>query len=700
MTLRLMMFAAIAPLLVLTTLLSARELLDLRREMGRQGELVTVTAESDRVADLVHELQKERGYSAGFISSGGTSFSGELSRQRAATDDVLDRVDTAIPLTSGISAETVSRAREGLTGLAALRGRVDGLDVTMAEAAGHYTRIIDALLSSSTRVRADRVSDQVGLLLQAQELVAKAKESAGLERAMGATILGSEDLSPAIHARFVALGARQAGYLADAALVLGDPRFGERIDELPSAPPVRQMREAITNLAYGGERGGMTAPQWFATSTDWIDGLRAVEAELVSEIRTLSRDAAQRAGGEFRLEALVVGGVVLLLLILGAALTERLVRRLRRLIGIMGEFVEGRFEAEVPWTTGRNEIVQMARSIDQFKALSRAAIEKKAEDEARLNARHQEVVDLVTEGLDALARADLTLSFDAEIAPEYDVIRMNFNLATERLRSVLTTLSDTVSGLEGRASGLLQTARDLSERTTRQVETIQSAADAVVRLSDLQDDTNDRLGTAKSLAGDARTRAEQSGDVVRNAMAAMDRIATSSERIAQITTMIEDISFQTNLLALNAGVEAARAGESGKGFAVVAMEVRELASRSSAAALEIKTLIEASASEVTSGVDLVDETGEALGAICDQVLKVDETLARVAEAADGQTRELRDVGATMKTLRDLTAQNTAVADDSRTASTDLADESGRLAALVGEFRLSDPARAPRGARAA
>ena len=95
----------------------------------------------------------------------------------------------------------------------------------------------------------------------------------------------------------------------------------------------------------------------------------------------------------------------------------------------------------------------------------------------------------------------------------------------------------------------------------------------------------------------------RSGEVVRDAVAAMGEIEQSAKQIGQIIGVIDEIAFQTNLLALNAGVEAARAGDAGKGFAVVASEVRALAQRSAEAAKEIKALISASSQQVERGVE-------------------------------------------------------------------------------------------------
>src|SRR5690606_39191 len=128
---------------------------------------------------------------------------------------------------------------------------------------------------------------------------------------------------------------------------------------------------------------------------------------------------------------------------------------------------------------------------------------------------------------------------------------------------------------------------------------------------------------AADVASKAHAEADRSGEVMRQAVSAMDGISRRSAEISDIVGVIDEIAFQTNLLALNAGVEAARAGDSGRGFAVVASEVRALAQRSAEAAKEIKALITASGSEVAEGVKLVAETGRALEGIADQVNEMD-----------------------------------------------------------------------------
>jgi methyl-accepting chemotaxis protein len=165
----------------------------------------------------------------------------------------------------------------------------------------------------------------------------------------------------------------------------------------------------------------------------------------------------------------------------------------------------------------------------------------------------------------------------------------------------------------------------------------------------------------------------------------MSEIEKSSTQISQIIGVIDEIAFQTNLLALNAGVEAARAGEAGKGFAVVASEVRALAQRSAEAAKEIKGLIQASTTHVSSGVELVGETGKALDRIAIQVTEINAIVAEIAASAQEQSTGLAEVNTAVNEMDQVTQQNAAMVEQSTAASHSLAQEADALATLIGRF---------------
>ncbi|SCY90934.1 Methyl-accepting chemotaxis protein (MCP) signalling domain-containing protein [Rhizobium sp. NFACC06-2] len=188
-----------------------------------------------------------------------------------------------------------------------------------------------------------------------------------------------------------------------------------------------------------------------------------------------------------------------------------------------------------------------------------------------------------------------------------------------------------------------------------------------------------------------RLGAEQSGQVVRDAVVAMQQIEKFSREISNIIGVIDEIAFQTNILALNAGVEAARAGEAGKGFAVVAQEVRELAQRSATAAKEIKTLIVTSGDQVRSGVELVGNTGKALEVIVSEVQHINQHVNAIVESAREQPIGIQEINSAVNTMDQGTQQNAAMVEQSTAASHSLAKEAAALNQLIAQFDVRNAA---------
>lgn len=167
----------------------------------------------------------------------------------------------------------------------------------------------------------------------------------------------------------------------------------------------------------------------------------------------------------------------------------------------------------------------------------------------------------------------------------------------------------------------------------------------------------------------------------------MSTIEGSSDQIAQIIGVIDDIAFQTNLLALNAGVEAARAGEAGKGFAVVASEVRGLAQRSADAATEIKTLITESSKQVEQGVSLVGDAGKSIGTIVRRVNEISRLISDIANGAIEQSTGLGEINTGVSQLDNVTQQNAAMVEQATAAGHLLHADATKLFGLMARFEL-------------
>ncbi|SFT44425.1 methyl-accepting chemotaxis sensory transducer with TarH sensor [Kosakonia arachidis] len=230
---------------------------------------------------------------------------------------------------------------------------------------------------------------------------------------------------------------------------------------------------------------------------------------------------------------------------------------------------------------------------------------------------------------------------------------------------------------------------ELSGRTDQQAAALQQTAASMEELTSTVRNNAQNVREAQKLAGNARQVAKQGGDITSTVVATMHGISESSQKIADITSVINSISFQTNLLALNAAVEAARAGEQGRGFAVVASEVRLLAQRSAQAAKEIEALISESVNRVQTGAEQVQEAGEAMSTIINTVGQVNALMGEITIASDEQSKGIDQIGQAMTEMDRATQQNAALVQEAKANAIALEEEAGRLNDAIALFDLGD-----------
>jgi methyl-accepting chemotaxis protein len=322
---------------------------------------------------------------------------------------------------------------------------------------------------------------------------------------------------------------------------------------------------------------------------------------------------------------------------------------------------------------------------------------RQAEEAAAARAREQAaVVESLASGLALLAEGDLEFRIRQDFPASYQKLKDDFNGAMDKLHGVMRSIATSALGVRAGANEISQSADDLSRRTEHQAASLEEAAAALDQITMTVRRTADGAKEVSTAVLEAKTDAERSGQVVRDAVSAMSEISRSAQEISQIISVIDEIAFQTNLLALNAGVEAARAGEAGRGFAVVASEVRALAQRSAGAAKEIKALISTSTHQVNSGVQLVGNAGQALDRILTKVGDISALTMEIATSAKEQAVGLHEVNASIGQMDHVTQQNAAMVEEATAASYALVSEAQQLNDLIAKFDIGEmPEVAPR-----
>ena len=471
------------------------------------------------------------------------------------------------------------------------------------------------------------------------------------------------------------------------------------------------QRAKLVDDLNNGRTPAFTIDTWRDTVTANLDTVAKIASEAMNILNANAEKAKQDAFiGSMVYFAAFIFTLGVCILCLGV-IVGRVTRPISRLTNAMMELANGNLSIDVPGAGRSDEIGEMARAVeifreaairnrelemqadanrekaerDRFELQQRAA----AEAEERLN----QATGSLAGGLRRLASGDMVCEIATPFAPQFEALRHDFNSSVVQLREALASVGNSVQTVNGGAHEVSSASDDLSRRTEQQAASLEETAAALEQITANVSATSKRTGDARDTVREARTKADHSGKVVRDAVSAMERIEHSSRQIGQIIGVIDEIAFQTNLLALNAGVEAARAGDAGKGFAVVAQEVRELAQRSANAAKEIKQLINTSAIAVSEGVKLVADTGVGLSEIEQLVLSVNAHMDAIATAAQEQSAGLAEVNTAVNHMDQATQQNAAMVEEMNAAGAGLAQECANLHALLAQFQLGQQASA-------
>ncbi len=631
---------------------------------------------------LVHELQKERGMSAGFIGSQGEKFAAELPVQRGVVDaQHVKWKDQANTLQQSkkyeIFTEAIRPIEEMLGQVGNKREAIDRQEAAVGEMAAFYTEIIASLLKFEYTLNSRASDPSLVRWVSAYANLLEAKERMGLERAMGSTGFGSGVFAPPIYRRFIELSAQQEAFFLEFRAFAPED-FEKKLDavlESEEAAEVQRYRAIALDSIESGDTQNTDAEAWFQAITLKINLLKDLEDEITAAFLEYADQLAVQARNR------AIGPLVFLALALAFAwtvssyLARNISRPVRGLAGVMLRLSENDLSVEIE-EGGDDEIGQMTRAIRVFKdnALEMARM-REEEDRTR---REAEAERQRLQRQEEENRAELLATLAGKFESQVGRIVGSLSAAAEQLRSAAGSLADTASQAAEEAAG----AAAGSEQASNSVQVVAETADRIsASISEI-------VGLVDDSAKASRGAAEDAGV----ANAGMSELTEAVNRIGEIVNLINQIAEQTNLLALNAAIEAASAGDSGKGFAVVATEVKMLANRTSDATEDITRHIEsvqghtgkvaASLGDIKSSIERLQTVSVSIAdAVGEQNEATDDIARNAFEASAGARESVTSV----KTVVNASGQTGELAGQVLQAADDLLAQSAALDREVGTF---------------
>ena len=592
------------------------------------SRMQALTALAQQAGGWIHQVQRERGMTAGFLGSQGKVFGDRLRQQRSDTDAAAeaffqqrDQLDATL-LTSTISSQLAAVEQQWQQNQS-LRDQVDLLSVATPEALGHYTGLNSLLMVLVGELAHLTGEGAITRQLAAYYNLLEAKDLAGIERALLSNVFAADAMPEATLQRLLSLIGEERAFL-ETFRVLSGAANREALEEALSGPEVERVLERRALAIQQTAGFGVNPEEGFDWQTVKIGRLKALEdsvsASIVSTADELKRQA-QRDLWWYLAIAVVTAVIAIGMAIL---IVRTMTRPLQRAL---------------------------------------VSIAERGDD---LTQR------LPVPGSDELSRLYQAVN-DASAQTEQLIAEMKRNAQSVALAS----------------NEIAQGNQDLAQRTEEQSASLVQTASSMEQMTATVRQNADNAHQAQRMTGGVANQAQEATEVAMQARQAMQHIHQANEQVTTIVTAIDNIAFQTNLLALNASVEAARAGEHGRGFAVVADEVRKLASRSAEEASQIRHLVNNNVARINEGEALVATTSDTLEKIAARVQQVAALVDEIATASHEQSAGVEQISHAMAQLEDVTQQNASLVEQVATASRSLDEQAEEMTTLVSRFRVAE-----------
>ena len=604
-----------------------------------------------KISLLLHETQKERGASAGYLASKGSNFKDALVKQRTLTDDRISELNAFLS-TFVIEnytlnyKELINKATDDLSNIKDIRPKVDNLEIEAKKAIGYYTNMnglfLDFIAKTSLIVESPKVISNINAYYN----FLMAKERAGIERAVGSATFAGKTFAPGIYPIFLNLVKDQDSYIKT--FYIYGSEFEEYSKEKMSDPifaEVQRMRDIL--LSYSENRDvifDIDSKYWFDSITKKINILKEIDDYVSQNINTNIDNLIDEETNRIYIIAL---GLVFIILFTGLfvqffiasinrAITKindgilQFMKYLNKEIneieyiklgtkGILGNLAEmvnknidtinGGLEKDllcVGETTITLDKVQKGYYGCRIKSTaSNPQVRILASTINKMLDNQQKVINDILKVLNEYTNYNYLSVIDTKgLEGESKQMVEGINALGEAITNMLIENKTNGETLDEGSTQLLKNVDQLNRASNDAAARLEETAAAVEEITSNIASSTENIAQMAKNANELTVSANEGEKLATQTVSSMDDINTQVTAINEAISVIDQIAFQTNILSLNAAVEAATAGEAGRGFAVVAAEVRNLASRSAEAANEIKALVENATSKSKLGKEV------------------------------------------------------------------------------------------------
>ena len=654
---------------------------------------------------LVHELQKERGFTAGFLGSNATEFVKELQQQQLDTNIQLESFLTYLKQhkIASLLSNKIKQIEDNLNNLSVMRELVQSQSLQTSEALAYYTNANEVILEAVIEISKLSDSPIISQQLNAYINFLLAKERVGIERALGANALANNAFKGDLKNRFVSIIAIQDGFFKS----FKDYTTPKELDfftlklNTQEVAEVAQMRKVLLEKE---QNFGIESSVWFTKITNKINLLKSIDDYLAQNLTQSINEEISTAAQMFITFAIIAISGFLLIIFISFTVTKDILNKIKIfqagllnffsfvnkqtptavLIGLTSsdEFgVMSKIVNENIKNTERiinqeqaflNEVAQVVEKTKQGELTHKLSCEIQSDALnalkisfndmiATLNKNIANNTNKVLEVLEKFAQFD----FRKSIENAYGVIELRLNDVNSLINTMLVNNKANGLTLQLSANTLLQNVEVLSTASNQAAASLEETAAALEEITGNITSNTENIIKMSRYANELTSSANQGEKLANQTNISMDEINEQVEAINDAITVIDQIAFQTNILSLNAAVEAATAGEAGKGFAVVAAEVRNLANRSADAAKEIKMLVENANLKANNGKNIANEMILGYHSLNDNINKTLELIKDIESASKEQQIGIEQINNAVAELDQQTQQNAQVASQTR-----------------------------------